>query len=211
MTTERRPAGFDPARDILLDAHNLRGLAHPVRMRLLSLLREHGPATATQLAARLGESSATTSYHLRQLAAYGFIVDDERPARGRERWWRAAHRSTYFEMPDAGEPADRVLAEEYLRNVIRANAARMEASLDAWPTTPQAWRAVSNISNYVAWLTPEQAGALTTQLEALGTRLRDEHSTRRPGTAAVTFQFQVLPDAGGRVPAAKADGQGAGE
>jgi MFS family permease len=57
----------------------------------------------------------------------------------------------------------------------------------------------------------EQAGALTAQLEALGTRLRDEHSTRRPGTAAVTFQFQVLPDAGGRVPASEGDGQEAGE
>lgn len=203
MSTPHRPSGFDPARDVLLDAQNLRGLTHPMRMRMLSILREEGPATATQLARRLGESSAATSYHLRQLAAYGFIVDDERPARGRERWWRAAHRSTYFELADEERSEARLLGEEYLRNVIHAYAARMEASLAAWPATPPEWREASNISNYVAWLTPDEALALTEQLQALGTRLRDEHAVERPGTAPVTFQFQVLPDVQAARPATR--------
>ena len=206
MTTEQ-PPGFDPRRDVLLDAHNLRGLTHPLRMRMLSILREEGPATATQLAQRLGESSAAASYHLRQLAAYGFIVDDERPARGRERWWRAAHRSTYFEMRDNASPEERILAEEYLRNVIRAYAARMEASVDAWPATPPEWREASNISNYLAWLTPDEARALTEQLQAIGTRLRDEHAAHRAGTVPVTFQFQVLPDAREQGTAPSEDGE----
>ena len=67
MTDHRRPPGFDPQRDVLLDAHNLRGLVHPLRAKILTMLRESGPATATMLAERLGESSAATSYHLRQL------------------------------------------------------------------------------------------------------------------------------------------------
>ena len=42
---------------------------------------------------RTGESSAT-SYHLRQLAAYGFVVEDPGHGRGRERYWRAVERSS---------------------------------------------------------------------------------------------------------------------
>lgn len=64
-----------------LDARSLRGLAHPLRMRLLDALRFGGPATASQLAAKLGESSGATSYHLRQLAAHGFIEDAPSAAR----------------------------------------------------------------------------------------------------------------------------------
>jgi predicted transcriptional regulator len=66
------------ARDrVELNATNLRGLAHPIRVKLLGALRLDGPSTATRLASRLGLSSAATSYHLRQLAAYGFVVEDE--------------------------------------------------------------------------------------------------------------------------------------
>src|SRR4051812_14770407 len=55
------------------DVRALRALAHPLRNRLLGLLRLDGPATASRLARVVGESSGATSYHLRQLAAYGFV------------------------------------------------------------------------------------------------------------------------------------------
>ncbi|MYV61205.1 helix-turn-helix domain-containing protein, partial [Streptomyces sp. SID4931] len=54
-----------------VDARTLRSLAHPLRIRLLNALREFGPATASKLGERLGESSGATSYHLRQLAESG--------------------------------------------------------------------------------------------------------------------------------------------
>jgi DNA-binding transcriptional ArsR family regulator len=73
------------------DARSLRGLAHPLRLQLLGLLRMDGPATATQLAERTGQSSGATSYHLRQLAAYGFVIEDlDRTTGRRDRYWRAA-------------------------------------------------------------------------------------------------------------------------
>ena len=56
----------------------LKALSHPVRLRMLGLLRIEGPATATSLAARLGLNTGATSYHLRHLAQHGFIVDDAR-------------------------------------------------------------------------------------------------------------------------------------
>src|SRR5690349_15392883 len=109
---------FDPDRDVLLDAHTIRGLAHPLRVKMLGLLRQGGPATATQLAARLGQSSGATSYHLRQLAAYGFVLEDTSRGEGRERWWRAAHRATHFD-PASADPAIAAAGEAFLRGVIR--------------------------------------------------------------------------------------------
>src|SRR5262245_61469533 len=41
----------------LSDPAALRALAHPLRVRMLALLREQGPGTATTLARALGESS----------------------------------------------------------------------------------------------------------------------------------------------------------
>ena len=64
----------------------LRALSHPVRLRMLGLLRAEGPATATGLATRLGLNSGATSYHLRQLATHGFVEDDDSRGDGRERW-----------------------------------------------------------------------------------------------------------------------------
>lgn len=71
-----------------IDARNLQGIAHPVRVRMLAMLRAEGPATATTLARRLGLNTGATSYHLRQLAAHGFIVEDTHSlsSRWRSRW-----------------------------------------------------------------------------------------------------------------------------
>jgi predicted transcriptional regulator len=52
----------------LTDPRALRALAHPIRMSLVGMLRVHGPLTATKAADLLGESSASCSFHLRQLA-----------------------------------------------------------------------------------------------------------------------------------------------
>ncbi|MGO4429962.1 ArsR/SmtB family transcription factor, partial [Streptomyces sp. MCAF7] len=90
----------------VLDARSLRGLAHPLRMRLLGALREYGPATASQLADRLGESSGATSYHLRQLAAHGFVEDDPERGKGRERWWKSAQSGTRVDSEELLRDAD---------------------------------------------------------------------------------------------------------
>ena len=82
------------------DVRALRALAHPLRNRLLGQLRLDGPATASQLGRVVGESSGSTSYHLRQLAAYGFVEEVEGQGTARERWWRARHRMTSWQAAD---------------------------------------------------------------------------------------------------------------
>src|SRR6202034_4268220 len=72
----------------LTDPRALRAYAHPVRMKLVGLLRTEGPLTATRAAELLGESSGTCSFHLRQLAKYG-LVEEDGGGTGREKPWRA--------------------------------------------------------------------------------------------------------------------------
>lgn len=77
---------------VLNDPTELRALAHPLRLRLLQELQANGGGNATLLAGRLGEPVNSVSFHLRQLAKYGFLepVPDQAPD-GRHRWWRLAH------------------------------------------------------------------------------------------------------------------------
>ncbi len=199
MAKRKQPArepgpGFDPSRDVVLDARNLRGLAHPLRVRMLGILREEGPATATMLAQRLGESSAATSYHLRQLAEFGFVVDDAGRGHGRERWWRSAHRSTYFDAGSAASEESGLLGAEYLRGIIRGYAARMEAWVDALPTIDPGWRDAATMSDYRMSLTADQARALIGRLDAIGLEGRADGASSDLNAHSVLFQFQVLPN-----------------
>lgn len=96
----------------------VRALAHPLRLRLLDLLRFEGPSTATLLATRLGESTGATSYHLRQLGRFGYI-EDAGGGRGRERRWR------YREQPvllvgGADDPQGRRLLADVLAREAHA-------------------------------------------------------------------------------------------
>jgi DNA-binding transcriptional ArsR family regulator len=91
----------------------IRALAHPLRLELLDLLRFEGPSTATLLARRIGESSGATSYHLRQLARYGYV--EEAPQAGkRERWWRYRERKLVVPSGQASDMEGRNLLAELL-------------------------------------------------------------------------------------------------
>lgn len=167
----RADPGWDPRGlpVLQLDPSNLRGLAHPLRLRVLGLLRRDGPSTATRLGAQLGESSGSLSYHLRQLAAHGLVVEDERPG-GRERWWRAVHRATRFD-DSAATPDQRLLGAEFLRAVGRMYADRLLRYTDRLETLEDEvgaeYARVSTASDWVLRLRPERARALAAAIEEL--------------------------------------------
>lgn len=108
----------------LTDPRALRAMAHPTRLELMGLLRRGGPLTATQAAEQIGESPASCSFHLRQLAKYG-LVEEAGGGRGRERPWRATAISTEWpvfgeseETRAAGEMLSRVVVERYFESAI---------------------------------------------------------------------------------------------
>ena len=197
----------EPPRTVRLDARNLRGIAHPLRVRILWLLREEGPATATTLARRLGLNTGATSYHLRQLAAHGFVEEEAGRGTTRERWWRSAHAGTVVDYRELGR--DHGLGWAYLRGVAEMYAEGMNRAVDEMPTLPEEWRDAATLSDYALLLTAEELSALRREVAAVVRRYRrsdqEQAPDAPPGAVPVTFQFQAFPRPGALE--AGADGQ----
>jgi DNA-binding transcriptional ArsR family regulator len=152
----------------LTEPSQLRAMAHPLRLRLLGHLRTDGPSTATGLAERLEVSPALASYHLRQLAAHGFIEEAPDLAEdGKQRWWRAAHERTSWSTVEFLDTPERVAAEQALgHEVANAHASRAaEWVLDA-PSWPTEWVGASDMSDWILELTAEELKELRDELAA---------------------------------------------
>ena len=63
-------------------------LTNPIRRGILNYIGYYAKANSTSVAKALGESTGTTSYHLRKLAEQGLIEEIPERSAGRERWWR---------------------------------------------------------------------------------------------------------------------------
>ena len=127
------------------DIAGLRALSHPVRLRMLGLLRADGPATATMLAGRLELNTGATSYHLRQLAQHGFIEEDTERGNARDRWWRATHEATRTDFRGEGIADD---VEAYLTTVAMMYADRMRAVVVRAAVLPEQWQGVGTLSDW---------------------------------------------------------------
>ncbi|MFJ6373009.1 helix-turn-helix domain-containing protein [Streptomyces virginiae] len=153
MVSEEHRRVLDPERD----AAALKALTHPLRIRLLGLLRQDGPATASELGVRTGESSASTSYHLRVLAKYAFVAEAEHRD-GRERRWRAVHSLTAWSNESMeSSPASRALLTLSRRVKIEhleTSLVQHEADM-ADGRLAQEWVEPSGISDLMPRLTPE--------------------------------------------------------
>jgi DNA-binding transcriptional ArsR family regulator len=90
----------------------MKALSSPLRREILGHLARHGPATSTMLAKALGESTGTTSYHLRMLADTGFVTELRERAKGRERWWEAVQADRRMPARDDLTAAGQALAEQ---------------------------------------------------------------------------------------------------
>ncbi|WP_030243761.1 ArsR/SmtB family transcription factor [Streptomyces sp. NRRL S-350] len=180
---------------IALTAKGMRAMAHPVRMQLIGLLRKHGPSTATRLAERLGLNSGATSYHLRQLAAAGFVEEDSERGNARERWWRSAHRATVWTGDDLADE-ELETATGFLRSVLAAHTLTAQRALDAFETTPREWRKATDLSDTLLQLTPAEAERLAGELAAVVGRYRrvDPEGGAPAGTEQVSVVLHVLPD-----------------
>lgn len=193
----RWPVGPHPGGEIEVDTRSLRGLAHPLRVRILGELRLRGPSTATRLAGRLGESSGSTSYHLRQLAAYGFVEKGDAPAGqhkgSRERWWKAAHQVTRLRLAE-WDTDSAVLAEGFLYAVLADNFELARRAVKELPRLPPEWRAGSTVTDGNLRLTAGEMQRLKAELLDVVSRYRlnDESTPVIPGTETVIVQIQAF-------------------
>lgn len=209
------PAADHPDEGVV-DANTaiMQSLAHPMRMRLLSLLRTYGPSTATKLAGRIGESSGLTSYHLRQLASAGLVTEAEpgdlagvRQTGGRERWWKAAHRGTrVIEMPGEADQDGMAAMESLIRTLIADNSAAAQRWLSDADRWSREWQEVSSFSDYALRLTTAETRQLVADLDAVVAKYRrhDYAGEMPPDTVVVVAQMHVFPN-GDQDPPSKSD------
>lgn len=182
-----------PARRI--DARSLRGLAHPLRMTILELLTLDGPATATGLAARVGENTGTVSWHLRHLAEHGFIEEETGRGTRRERWWRVVdERRTLDTAEFRDDPDTRGALSVYLHEVVQQQFARVTRYLTEEWTGP--WQGAGTVSSRQDLrLTADQLRALNAELLAVIERhaRQEAGSDALPDALPVVVQLQSFP------------------
>jgi DNA-binding transcriptional ArsR family regulator len=209
----RRTDDAAPAHDQLprrrqVDAKSLLGLAHPLRVRIQDQLGLHGPATATQLAARLGESSGATSYHLRQLEKYGFVEEDPDRGSGRERWWRRVPGGISIAGHELRESdATREATNLVLNEFNRGKQARIEHWRATYHEWPREWVDATAEASLHFRLRPQELNELHDELEALLNRWIAK-SNQRSDDDLVDVEMQVYsfpvgiptPDNPGGVP-----------
>ncbi|MFD8567211.1 ArsR/SmtB family transcription factor [Streptomyces sp. NPDC059639] len=190
-----RPRGADDS--VYLDAKGLRALAHPVRVRLVGLLRRYGPSTATRLAERLGVNSGTASYHLRRLGAAGFVEEDTERGNARERWWRSVHRTIWFDDRDLAEREPEA-ALAYQQSVAALYTLRTRQTLDELRTMPRAWRDSFDMSDWALRLTPGETATLYRELSDVIARYRrdtpEAAATAPEGAERVGLITYLLPE-----------------
>ncbi|WJY00047.1 ArsR/SmtB family transcription factor [Curtobacterium sp. SP.BCp] len=182
----------------ILDVAALKALAHPLRARLLDLLSQYGPSTATTLGERLGESSGSTSYHLRQLEKHGLV--HELPDRGtaRDRWWQRTEGRFSIGGPGTDLPST---AQQTATQLAGLSVMDSENDLVRdWmtrdqSTVPAEWRGTSGSVTYVA-LTPEEYEAMWQEFDAVIDRyraVRGRVADLPEGVRRVFTQIRTVP------------------
>ncbi len=174
------------------DPRTLRALTHPVRIALIEELSLHGPLTATEAGERIGESPTTCSFHLRQLAKYGF-VEEAGGGTGRARPWRMTSIGMQISASD-DDPAAALAAHALHRMLRERQLARYSQWIESRAGYPTEWREAASDSEYVFYLTVEELEALNRELFAfLAPRMRErltDPARRPPG--AIPVEMLVL-------------------
>ncbi|WP_234584516.1 helix-turn-helix transcriptional regulator [Micromonospora sp. MH99] len=172
---------------LVTDSRVLAAMAHPLRRRLMDVLKVHGPSTVGLLAERTDQAPANVSHHLKVLAAADLVTEAPELARDRrERWWQLVSRGVRWSTTDFdADPAARAVAD-----------AATSLNLDRHVALARAWHA-SDESAQAAWadapfstdkwlhLTPEELDELSREMIDLLDRwaarpLPDDGRERQP-------------------------------
>lgn len=195
-TAAESPALESSRKDRVLDAGALRALAHPLRVKIYDILSQYGPQTASSLAERLGESSGSTSYHLRALAKHDLIKEVADRGSGRERWWERPVGGVSFANEEAvktpsGRAATQIVMSEFFKLRQEQLMHFIDRGLNA--EEPE-WQDGSMISTATARLTPEQSQELSKKIMALIDGAVDKYRDQDgENVRPVTIRADVFP------------------
>lgn len=172
----------------------LKALTHPTRLRMLGMLRVDGPATATTLATRLGLNTGATSYHLRQLADHGFVVEDTERGNARDRWWKAAQQATSFPSGLATTDDEKQTLDAFIQAAMVVQTESLQAAMEERPMLTQEWRSASSFSDWVITVPASRAQELTTRLKEIVSGW--EEAPEAEGSTDFVVQLHAFPRPG---------------
>lgn len=198
--------GGVPSTPPISDPERIRALAHPVRLELLDLLGDVEDATATECAEHTGESVASCSFHLRQLARYGYIERAE--SRGREKPWRIV-KGGYDLRPRQDLPGSATAVAEVAALHMLRETERVHRYLGQLDRESPAWSNAATVTSSSFWATAEETAQLSEELRALTERFagRSEDPSLRPdGARQVRLFGTVNPDPAAAASARQATG-----
>lgn len=178
----------------LADPQVLRALAHPIRLRILDVVRERHSATATEVSGAIGESVASCSYHLRILAKYGFIRPAEHRT-GREKPWAPVSFTASLSTTGMA-PADRGRAAALLRAGRQSFFELLERWAGETDSHPPDWQEATFSLGYDGLdLTAAELTAMRMEVAAVVDRY-GELPKDRPGSQRVVFRAWGVPAPG---------------
>ena len=151
----------DPQIRKITDARTLRALAHPVRIALFEELALGGAMTATQVGERIGESATTCSFHLRQLAKYGF-VEEAGGGTGRSRPWRLT--SIGMSFSPSGDTEAEIASDAVTRMFRERQFERYQTWRSTKASYPLEWRQAATDSQYLFYLTAPELKQLSSEV-----------------------------------------------
>jgi DNA-binding transcriptional ArsR family regulator len=178
------------------DTATMRALSHPVRVALVEELWRGGALTATELGELIGETATTCSFHLRQLAKYGW-VEEAGGGKGRARPWRMT--SVGFETPSTYDDPRAAIANTALVSMFRERQIdRYRTWVQTRAAAPQEWRDASTDSQFGYYFTAEELGKFGKELNGLLTKWFSEErvtdpAARPPGSVAVEVLAVAYP------------------
>jgi len=175
------------------DPKAIRALAHPLRLELIELLTAIGPATAAHCGRILDVPQANCSFHLRQLAKYGFVEDAGPGQDRRERKWRVPAERPTLRVDSSGA----VVGRELERLVVERE---LQAVLDYGARRDQeipSWRGKAGIVSAIALVSPEEAVEIEAKwlalLEPYISRNEAADAQRDTGQRHVRFFMAATP------------------
>jgi DNA-binding transcriptional ArsR family regulator len=125
----------------ITDSKVLAAMAHPLRRRLLDVLKVHGPATVSALAEHTDQAVGNVSHHMKVLAGAKLVEQAPELANDlRERWWRLRVGSiSWSPMDFDGDPAAAAVEQaatslnlDRQASIVRAWLAKREGYDAGW-------------------------------------------------------------------------------
>ncbi len=143
----------------ITDPRTVRALAHPLRLDLIEALAVLGPSTAARCGRHLGVSQASCSFHLRQLAKYGFVEEAPPGPDRRERLWRLTEIEQEWSSGPMTDQLDRVF--------IQREADRMLGWTGRRDTEPAEWQDAAFVGGAALPVTAAELRQLRQNLRAV--------------------------------------------